>query len=187
MQRTRSTRSDGAARRELLLEAAIRVIAEHGAAALTHRSAAAAAGVPVASASYHFPSIDEFRLECYQRSGERLELALAEVVEYTEQNPEEIPERFGEFVDSLVSEHRVDMVTVVEMYAAAIHDARLRPVIESFAALTAELLGRYLGSAEQGRAIGEAAGGMALTRLAIGGNPDELAATVADMVRRARG
>jgi DNA-binding transcriptional regulator YbjK len=49
----------GAARRSALVEAAIALIGHHGLGAVTHRSVAAAAGVPAATTGYYFASKDQ--------------------------------------------------------------------------------------------------------------------------------
>jgi len=49
----------GAARREMLLAAALRVIEREGPAAVTHRSVATEASLPLAAATYYFASIDD--------------------------------------------------------------------------------------------------------------------------------
>lgn len=54
----RARRARGIARRELLLEATIDVIAQHGIAGVTHRAVAAAASVPVSSTTYFFDSLE---------------------------------------------------------------------------------------------------------------------------------
>ncbi|GAA0235249.1 TetR/AcrR family transcriptional regulator [Cryptosporangium japonicum] len=51
--------SRGELRRARLLDAAVAVIAEHGLEGVTHRAVAAAAGVPLATTSYFFSSLDE--------------------------------------------------------------------------------------------------------------------------------
>ncbi|ODT36541.1 MAG: hypothetical protein BGO45_07435 [Microbacterium sp. 71-36] len=55
----RSMRARGRARRELLLDATLAIIAERGIAGVTHRSVAAAAGVPHSSTTYFFDSLDD--------------------------------------------------------------------------------------------------------------------------------
>jgi DNA-binding transcriptional regulator YbjK len=55
------TNARGAERRAVILRAAVEVVADKGAGALTHRAAAAAAGVSLASVTYHFPSSDDLR------------------------------------------------------------------------------------------------------------------------------
>ena len=49
----------GERRRTAILEAALRVIAERGAAATTHRAVAGAAGVPTSTTTYYFESLDD--------------------------------------------------------------------------------------------------------------------------------
>lgn len=64
-------------RRDALLEAAIAVVAERGPAGVTHREVARRAGLPLATTSYFFASIDELVLEALRATlaqlGERLE------------------------------------------------------------------------------------------------------------------
>ena len=59
----RAVRARGIQRRELLLEAAIRVIAERGIAGVSHRAVAAEAGVPTSSTTYFFDSLDHLIAE----------------------------------------------------------------------------------------------------------------------------
>lgn len=69
-------------RREELLRAAIELMAEGGAKAVTHRAVAERAGLPAASTTYYFESIDELtdealRLHATERVEEIQALALA--------------------------------------------------------------------------------------------------------------
>jgi DNA-binding transcriptional regulator YbjK len=52
------SRPRGAARREALLEAALRIVGDVGADAVTHRRVAEEAGLPLASTTYYFDSKD---------------------------------------------------------------------------------------------------------------------------------
>ncbi len=49
----------GAARRQALLDAVVRVLERGGPSAVTHRAVAAEAGVPLAAATYYFSSLDD--------------------------------------------------------------------------------------------------------------------------------
>jgi len=49
----------GAARRAALIEAVLRILEQEGPSAVTHRSVAKEAGVPLAAATYYFDSIDD--------------------------------------------------------------------------------------------------------------------------------
>jgi DNA-binding transcriptional regulator YbjK len=53
-------------RREAILDAVLRVIAERGTEEVTHRSAAAAAGVALGSTTYYFASRDELVREAFR-------------------------------------------------------------------------------------------------------------------------
>lgn len=55
----RSHYSRGEARRALILDAAVEVIADRGLEGVTHRAIAAAANVPLSTTSYFFSSLDE--------------------------------------------------------------------------------------------------------------------------------
>lgn len=72
----------GEARRQLILEAALRVIAREGPAAVTHRRVGEEAGLPLAATTYWFDSKDELLYEAYrlaaERDGERLRRLAAE-------------------------------------------------------------------------------------------------------------
>ncbi|HKC52265.1 MAG TPA: TetR family transcriptional regulator [Myxococcota bacterium] len=66
-------------RREAILDAALRVIAERGTEQLTHRSVAAAAGVPLGSTTYYFASRDELVREAFRRYVARVLGLLSEI------------------------------------------------------------------------------------------------------------
>ena len=63
MDETRRHRPRAQARRDALLRAAVEVAAERGTAGTTHRAVTERAGVPLATASYFFSSIDELVAE----------------------------------------------------------------------------------------------------------------------------
>lgn len=59
MSRARLSQERSRQRRDALLEAAVRVFAEGGIRAVTHRAVAAEAGLPLAATTYYFASIQE--------------------------------------------------------------------------------------------------------------------------------
>jgi len=75
-------RPRGTARREALLDAVLRVVAEVGADAVTHRRVADVAGLPLASTTYWFDSKEEMLTAALERAAdrdvERLEAFLAD-------------------------------------------------------------------------------------------------------------
>jgi DNA-binding transcriptional regulator YbjK len=66
-----SVRPRGAARREALLEAVLRIVAEVGADAVTHRRVAEEAGLPLASTTYWFDSKEHLLTAAFELAAER--------------------------------------------------------------------------------------------------------------------
>jgi DNA-binding transcriptional regulator YbjK len=64
-------RPRGAARREALLDAVLRVVAEKGVDAVTHRRVAEVAGLPLASTTYYFESKEHLLTAALERAAER--------------------------------------------------------------------------------------------------------------------
>ena len=71
----------GAQRRHVLIDAAAEVLLEHGLAALSHRGVAARAGLPLASTTYYFSSVDELREEALQHLAAEWFTRAAELVD----------------------------------------------------------------------------------------------------------
>jgi len=65
-----SVRRDPAGRRRAIVEAACALIAEDGAAALTHRRVAARAGVPLGATTYYFTSLGDLSRAALQHAAE---------------------------------------------------------------------------------------------------------------------
>jgi len=70
-----ATTAKGEARRQLLKDAALRILEREGPAAVTHRAVAAEAGVPLAAATYYFESIDDLMISAL-RSGTDEQIAM---------------------------------------------------------------------------------------------------------------
>ena len=67
----KDTRPRGAARREALLEAVLRIVAEVGPDAVTHRRVAEEAGLPLASTTYWFDSKEHLLTAALELAAER--------------------------------------------------------------------------------------------------------------------
>jgi DNA-binding transcriptional regulator YbjK len=176
----------GRARRELLLDAAVAVIASQGASELTHRAAAAEAGVSLASVTYHFPGIDDLRRAAFAHAGSRIGLAFRAIVRARGNQPDRIPKLTADYVATLVDDRRQDTVAVFEMILAANHNRLLRPVIRDLQGHLADLLTPYVGDRRTGLTVGSSIQGLVLSHLA---QPRAMSAgalrdAVADLVRR---
>lgn len=138
----RRHRSTGQARREALLRAAIDVIAAKGAAAVTHRAVTAAAGVPLATASYFFDSINELTAEAIQVHTERRVQELQKLIE------EASGASPANGVDRAIAENRLSdraqILAMVEVYLYAARNSDKRELasqmLSSFEALAANAL-----------------------------------------------
>lgn len=127
---SRPMRARGRARRELLLDATIAIIAEGGIAAVTHRAVAAAAGVPHSSTTYFFDSLDDM-------IGEAVAHAMAAELERLEQfrsvlvsganSPGAAIDEFVEIVRSQSQDHTVAQF---EIYLFASRHPALRVHVE---------------------------------------------------------
>lgn len=177
----------GSARRRLLLEAAVHIVAGSGSGSLTHRSVASEAGVSVASVTYHFPSIGELRRETLAYAGSSIGLELAYLVTAASEYVDNIPEICAEYAAHLLANRRVETAAVFELIVAAGHDAELRPVVELYNSRLADLLTPYAGKRGLARTLGSAIQGLLLERLAGGGEADAtVGQVVADLIRRYR-
>jgi TetR/AcrR family transcriptional regulator, regulator of biofilm formation and stress response len=88
MATTAASTPRGAARREALLDAVLRIVAEVGADAVTHRRVADEAGLPLASTTYYFESKEH-------RDTARLHAFLADA-------PEELADPLGLAIDAIL-------------------------------------------------------------------------------------
>ncbi|MBE1547022.1 DNA-binding transcriptional regulator YbjK [Mycobacterium sp. OAS707] len=116
---------DPVGRRQLIVEAATRVIAEAGLAGLTHRRVAEVAGVPVGSTTYYFRDLDELR-----------EAALADAARGSIEGLDEWAEQLRATADlpGTLARLTADYLTdhdryraCNELYTAASHRPELRP------------------------------------------------------------
>jgi DNA-binding transcriptional regulator YbjK len=176
----------GAARRGLLLDAAVRVVARSGSGTLTHRAVASEAQVSIASVTYHFASIAELRQETLQHAGSSIGLELAGIVFAASTRIEEIPEICAAFAVRLVSQRRIETAAVFELIVAAAHDDDLRPVVALFNDRLANLLRLYVGDQRSADIVGAAIQGLLIVDLAspIPTEPNALGKAVADLIRR---
>lgn len=131
-------------RREALLRAAIEIVAESGPGAATHRAVAARAGLPPATTSYFFSSIDDLLVEATRHfTAEQAVAYEALAASLVDSPPDEFAARFAA---AIMGADRTIELAQVEAYLHAARDPELRPaaavVMEAFerstvAALTA--------------------------------------------------
>jgi TetR/AcrR family transcriptional regulator, regulator of biofilm formation and stress response len=175
----------GAARRDLLLRAAARVVAGRGSAALTHRAVAAEAGVSLASVTYHFASAADLHRAMFEHVGSAIGLELAALVADAAHDVAAVPAICADYAVRLASERLVETAAVFEMIVAAGHDAGLRPVARFFQDRLTDLFLPYTGDEAAARTAGAAVQGLLLTAV-MTGEHGALWGAVEDLIRRYR-
>ena len=178
------------ARREALLRAAIELLGETGVKSVTHRAVAERAGMPLASTTYYFRSVNEIIEEALKlHVAERVaELAgLADVaLSITGASATQFAERFAEV---LVANPTPTLVAHYQMYLEAGRNPALRPAVADALAAFEDLAARLLAAAgardPQGAAEAFLAllDGFALHRLARPRDPDREAAALFTAMR----
>lgn len=134
---------DPVARRQTIIDAATRVIAEAGLAALTHRRVAEVANVPVGSTTYYFKDLDELR-----------EAALADAAQASIESLEQWKHALAKATDlpatlaRLTAECLADYErfrALNELYTAAGHRPELRPLARLWSDGVIDVLARHVG------------------------------------------
>jgi DNA-binding transcriptional regulator YbjK len=122
-------------RRERLVDAAVRVVAERGIAGLSHRAVAAEADVPLGSTTYHFASLDDLLLAALRRISDKW-LAAAERWEAGIDPAAPLSVEITRLVQETLTDDRDRARVEYELYLAALRHPALRP-------LAAECLDAY--------------------------------------------
>jgi DNA-binding transcriptional regulator YbjK len=173
-------RRRGLRRRAVLVEAALQVVARDGAAAVTHATVAAAAGLGRSAVSHHFASIDELLAAALRSGTEQLAAAVP--------RPDDGGGDLAWFAAALVDYFAADPGRVAagyELYLLAARQPGLRPAVARWTDLLAELAGRHTTDPDAARAWVTAVDGYFLQHLAHGTRP--AAAELERLLRAASG
>ena len=132
----------GERRRQAILEAALRLMSQHGVGALTHRAVAEEAGVPLASTTYYFDSLDELlegALQLFVDEEATRLTALAERLQGQELPPVEIARLFQAELEPDAAQF--------ELYVEAARRPSLREVARSSIEMYARVAATALSAA----------------------------------------
>ena len=123
------TRPRGAARREALLDAVLRVVAEAGVDAVTHRRVAEVAGLPLASTTYWFDSKEHLLTAALQRAADRdIERLRAVLGETPEHEPDPLGLAVGAILGPGAESSQASRGWLLATYALVLEAAR-RPAL----------------------------------------------------------
>ncbi|MGW4733054.1 TetR/AcrR family transcriptional regulator [Streptomyces shenzhenensis] len=130
------------ARRDRIIDAALDVIAEHGAINVTYRKIAQAAGVPLGSLTYYFDDMRHLLTEAFTRLAESMSERYRALLDAA-RTPEEAGAAVVEIIcgDTLGSPR--ELLLCYELYAFAARNAALRPVMRSWMYASRSALARH--------------------------------------------
>jgi DNA-binding transcriptional regulator YbjK len=101
-------RARGAARRRSIVEAALALLGRGGSGAVTHRSVAAEAGVPLAATTYYFETKDELVLDAFALAMTEDVAALGAVAPLAGDDPATVPQVAAWLVSLVLTASRDD-------------------------------------------------------------------------------
>ncbi len=124
-------RPRGAARREALLDAVLRIVAEVGADAVTHRRVAEEAGLPLASTTYYFDSKEHLLTAALELAAER---DIARLHAFLGEAPDQAADPVGLAIDAILDPVEETALScrpsLVATYALMLEAAR-RPALRA--------------------------------------------------------
>ena len=128
------TRPRGTARREALLDAVLRVVADAGVDAVTHRRVAEVAGLPLASTTYWFESKEHLLTAALERAAER---DIERLSAFLGADPERVPDPLGlavgAILDPIEASGQTSRGWLLATYALVLEAAR-RPTLRDVTA-----------------------------------------------------
>ncbi|MFE6334135.1 TetR/AcrR family transcriptional regulator [Streptomyces sp. NPDC057806] len=126
-------------RRQRIIDAAIRVVADKGLAGLTHRSVAAEADVPLGSTTYHFATLDELMVAALRQTNEGFTKVIASHGGFHDPGAD-LAHELAAWIGEWLAGDRAGVELEYELYLAALRRPALRPVAAEWVADLAEHL-----------------------------------------------
>jgi DNA-binding transcriptional regulator YbjK len=130
-------------RKDRIVDAAIRVIAQHGVAGTTHRLIAAEADVPLGSLTYHFNGLEDLRAQAFKRHAERMSAIYAAHFDEVSSN-EQLVEALTRLIHGDAGAAADDWAVAYELYLAALRDPALRDVTDTWMRASRAVLERFV-------------------------------------------
>ncbi|MBZ2407379.1 TetR family transcriptional regulator [Streptomyces sp. L06] len=162
-------------RRERILAAVLDLIAEDGVAGVSHRKAAARAGVPLGSMTYHFASMDELLREAFTRFSSTIVAVFEERLGAATTADEARAAVVG-LVHHLSSGNQRDLILTQELYTLAARRPAYRELTRAWMARSRTILERHFDP-DTSRQLDALIEGLSLHR-ALDTEPHERAVTV---------
>ncbi|WP_432180470.1 TetR/AcrR family transcriptional regulator, partial [Streptomyces sp. NBC_00063] len=129
-------------RRDRILDAALDVIAEHGAIKVTFRKIADAAGVPLGSLTYYFDDMQHLLTDAFTRLAESVSTRYGLLLEAAH-TPEAAQDAIVEIICGKVWGTERNLLLSYELYAFATRHPELREVMRSWMQASRDSLSRH--------------------------------------------
>ncbi|WNE95891.1 TetR family transcriptional regulator [Streptomyces luomodiensis] len=154
-------------RRQRIIDAAITVVGERGIGALSHRTVAAAADVPLGSTTYHFASLDDLLVAALEQVSAEW---VADMERWERDTAAEVPlaDAMTGLMEELLEGDRKRLELEYELYVAALRRTPVRPIVAAYLDDTAALLVRRTGDLSVARAVVALFDGLLLQLLLTG-------------------
>jgi TetR/AcrR family transcriptional regulator, regulator of biofilm formation and stress response len=172
------SRPRGTARREALLDAVLRIVAEVGADAVTHRRVAQVAGLPLASTTYWFDSKEQLLTAALERAADQ---DIARLHAFLSDVPEDLGDPLGLAIDAILDpveltgqSSRSLLIATYTLMLEAARRPSLRDVMRRWTDAYLDALARVLALVGSEHPRGDAAlllaaaDGLLVTQLATG-------------------
>lgn len=138
----------GEARRALILEAALRVLGEEGASAVTHRRVAREAGLPLAATTYWFASKDELLADAYRLAADTdIERMRRLSTEYAERARADLAGALTDLLAADLAESRTSLLAAYSLWIEAARRPALRPIEQEWTRAYVEVVEAVLRDA----------------------------------------
>jgi TetR/AcrR family transcriptional regulator, regulator of biofilm formation and stress response len=155
-------------RRQRIVDAAVRVVADRGVAALSHRAVAAEADVPLGSTTYHFTDRDELLHAALRQVNDAWVADFARWVDGADP-ARPLAAELASFVgDCLAEERRARTELEYELYVAGLRHPAVRPLAAECLDAMAALLRRLVPDETTARTLVALADGLLLELLLTG-------------------
>lgn len=164
-------------RRDRIVDAAIKVAAERGIAALSHRAVAAEADVPLGSTTYHFKTLDDLLVAALRRTARAWLDGMAEWERGLAADASLAELLTGQIV-AWLAEDRARLELEYELYLAALRRPAVRPIATECVAEMVALFRRRTADEATARALVAFLDGLVI-QLLITGRPFDRAETLA--------
>ncbi|SUD48933.1 transcriptional regulator BetI [Nocardia otitidiscaviarum] len=128
----------GQRRREQLVDAALRVAARDGVAAITHRAVAAEAGVAATAGTYYFPTVDDLLSAVITAGVQRFTTDLTARL-----GQASTVRTFVDYLDDILRHDRQRLITEYELYLLAARRPELRPALAPWTDAMRTILARW--------------------------------------------